>query len=112
MQACFLTRGDLYVPWEKGAATFDRLLIDGDWSVNTGNWMWLSASAYFSQFFRVYSPISFGRKYDKQGAYIRHFLPVLKARRPHAVRVSGCMRRAAGWGMPASRVVCLSMCMA
>ena len=30
------------------------------------------------QFFRVYSPISFGRKYDKEGAYIRHFLPVLK----------------------------------
>ena len=80
MQACFLTRGDLYVPWEKGAATFDRLLIDADWSVNTGNWMWLSASAYFAQYFRVYSPISFGRKYDKQGAYVRHFLPVLKVR--------------------------------
>ena len=29
--ACFLTRGDLYVSWEKGRDTFDRLLIDGDW---------------------------------------------------------------------------------
>lgn len=24
-----------------------------------GNWMWLSASAYFYQFFRVYSPVAF-----------------------------------------------------
>lgn len=29
--ACFLTRGDLYVSWERGRDTFDRLLIDGDW---------------------------------------------------------------------------------
>lgn len=40
--------------------------------------MWLSASAFFSQYFRVYSPVSFGKQYDKDGAFIRHFLPVLK----------------------------------
>ena len=73
-----MTRGDLYLPWELGRDTFDRLLIDDDFFVNNGNWMWLSASAFFSQFFRVYSPITFGKKYDKQGKYIRHFLPVLK----------------------------------
>ncbi|KAK9790587.1 hypothetical protein WJX73_008051 [Symbiochloris irregularis] len=76
--ACFLTRGDLYVSWTLGRDTFDRLLIDGDHFVNNGNWMWLSASAFFSQFFRVYSPITFGKKYDKQGKFIKHFLPVLK----------------------------------
>ena len=79
-QACFLTRGDLYIAWTLGRDTFDRLLIDDDFFVNNGNWMWLSASAFFSQFFRVYSPITFGKKYDKQGKYIRHFLPVLKVR--------------------------------
>ncbi len=26
--ACFLTRGDLYVSWEKGMAVFEELLID------------------------------------------------------------------------------------
>lgn len=31
-----------------------------------------------SQFFRVYSPISFGKQYDKEGAFIRRFLPVLR----------------------------------
>ena len=78
LQACFLTRGDLYVSWEKGRDTFDRLLVDADYFVNNGNWMWLSASAFFSQFFRVYSPESYGKKYDKSGEYVRHYLPALK----------------------------------
>lgn len=78
MQACFLTRGDLYVSWERGRDTFDRLLIDGDPSINSGNWMWLAASSFFYQYFRVYSPITFGKKYDPEGKYVKHFLPVLK----------------------------------
>lgn len=79
--ACFLTRGDLFQPWEAGAAVFDRLLLDADPALNAGNWMWLSASAFFHQYFRVYSPVSFAVKYDRGGAYVRHYLPVL-ARMP------------------------------
>ena len=26
--ACFLTRGDLYLSWEDGAAVFEELLVD------------------------------------------------------------------------------------
>ena len=40
--------------------------------------MWLSASAFFSQYFRVYSPESFAAKYDKEGEYVKHFLPQLR----------------------------------
>ena len=80
LQACFLTRGDLYVSWEKGRDVFDRLLIDGDPAINSGNWMWLSASSFFYQYFRVYSPITYGKKYDPEGKFVRHFLPVLKVR--------------------------------
>lgn len=76
--ACFLTRGDLWCSWEAGQAVFDKYLIDADWSLNAANWQWLSASTFFSQYFRVYSPISFGKQYDKDGAFIRHYLPVLK----------------------------------
>ena len=43
-----------------------------------GNWMWLSASCYFHQFFRVYSPVSFGKKTDKNGDYIRKWIPKLR----------------------------------
>lgn len=50
-----MCRGDLYLSWERGRDTFDRLLIDGDHFINNGNWQWLSCSAFFSQFFRVTS---------------------------------------------------------
>uniref|UniRef100_A0A7S3R4Y9 Photolyase/cryptochrome alpha/beta domain-containing protein n=1 Tax=Dunaliella tertiolecta TaxID=3047 RepID=A0A7S3R4Y9_DUNTE len=76
--ACFLTRGDLYLSWESGKEVFEELLLDADYFINAANWMWLSASAFFAQYFRVYSPVVFGKKYDKEGAYIRKFLPVLK----------------------------------
>ena len=76
--ACFLTRGDLYCPWTAGRDVFDRLLIDDDWSLNNANWMWLSASAFFYQYHRVYSPITFGKKYDPDGAFVRKFVPELK----------------------------------
>jgi FAD binding domain of DNA photolyase len=29
-----------------------RLLIDGDHFINNGNWMWLSCSAFFNQYYR------------------------------------------------------------
>jgi hypothetical protein len=38
-----------FVYWEKGRDVFDRLLIDADWAINNGNWLWLSASAFFHQ---------------------------------------------------------------
>ncbi|XP_010545789.1 PREDICTED: (6-4)DNA photolyase isoform X2 [Tarenaya hassleriana] len=76
--ACFLTRGDLFIHWENGRDVFERLLIDSDWAINNGNWMWLSCSSFFYQYNRIYSPITFGKKYDPDGKYIRHFLPVLK----------------------------------
>ncbi|XP_035828705.1 cryptochrome-1 [Aplysia californica] len=76
--ACFLTRGDLWVSWEQGMKVFEELLLDADWSLNAGNWMWLSASAFFHQYFRVYSPVAFGKKTDPNGDYLRKYLPVLK----------------------------------
>lgn len=49
-----------------------------DYSLNAANWQWLSASAFFHQYWRVYSPIEFGKKTDKNGDFIRKYLPVLK----------------------------------
>merc|ERR1712079_408607 len=76
--ACFLTRGDLWISWEEGQAVFEELLLDADWSLNAGNWMWLSASAFFHQYYRVYSPVAFGKKTDPLGNYIRKYVPILK----------------------------------
>ncbi|KAJ9055125.1 (6-4)DNA photolyase [Entomophthora muscae] len=76
--ACFLTRGNLYISWERGAEVFEELLLDADWSLNSANWLWLSASAFFTQYFRVYSPIVFPKKTDPDGNYVRHWIPALK----------------------------------
>nr|AGH88839.1 cryptochrome [Ceratosolen solmsi] len=76
--ACFLTRGDLWISWEEGMKVFDELLLDADWSINAGMWMWLSCSSFFQQFFHCYCPVRFGRKADPNGDYIRRYLPVLK----------------------------------
>ncbi|GAB9470427.1 hypothetical protein Gpo141_00007672 [Globisporangium polare] len=76
--ACFLTRGDLYISWVRGLEVFQERLIDHDWCINAGNWLWLSSSAFFSAYFRVYSPSTFGKKWDPEGKYIRKYLPQLK----------------------------------
>lgn len=76
--ACFLTRGDLYQSWEKGAKVFEELLLDGDYNLNRGNWMWVSTSAFFHQYNRIFNPINYGKQYDKNGEFIRHFIPQLR----------------------------------
>ncbi|XP_066556642.1 cryptochrome-2 isoform X2 [Amia ocellicauda] len=76
--ACFLTRGDLWISWESGMRVFEELLLDADFSVNAGSWMWLSCSAFFQQFFHCYCPVGFGRRTDPTGDYIRRYIPKLK----------------------------------
>ena len=61
-----------------GMKVFEEYLLDQDWSLNAGNWMWLSASAFFHQYYRVYSPVAFGKKTDPSGDYIKKYLPILK----------------------------------
>ena len=40
--------------------------------------MWLSCTAFFAQFYRCYSPIAFGKKWDPEGNYIRKYVPELE----------------------------------
>lgn len=52
--------------------------MDADYALNGFNWLWLSCSGFFYQYFRCYSPVAFQKKNDKSGAYIRKWLPQLK----------------------------------
>ena len=55
--SCFLTRGQLWQNWKFGRDVFDRKLLDSDWALNNGNWLWLSGVAPFSMpYFRLYNP--------------------------------------------------------
>ena len=75
--AAFLTRGQCWISWERGAEIFDEYLIDWDPCSNPGNWMWLSCSAFFTQYFRLYGLVSFPSKYDKTGSLVRKYCPEL-----------------------------------
>ena len=75
--ACFLTRGGCYISWERGASVFEEWLIDHEVACNIGNWQWLSCTAFFAQFYRCYSPIAFPRKWDKEGKFVKHWIPEL-----------------------------------
>ncbi|KAF2232950.1 cryptochrome-2 [Viridothelium virens] len=73
--ACFLTRGGCYVSWERGASVFEEWLIDHEVACNIGNWQWLSCTAFYAQFYRCYSPVAFPRKWDKEGRFVRKWVP-------------------------------------
>lgn len=75
--ACFLTRGGCYIDWERGADVFAEWLIDHEVACNAGNWQWLSCTAFFSQFFRCYSPIAFPKKWDPEGTFVKKYVPEL-----------------------------------
>ncbi|KAF2161709.1 hypothetical protein M409DRAFT_69523 [Zasmidium cellare ATCC 36951] len=76
--ACFLTRGGAYISWERGAEVFEELLIDHETACNVGNWQWLSCTAFYAQFYRCYSPVAFGKKWDPEGRFVRRYVPELK----------------------------------
>ncbi|GMF10310.1 unnamed protein product [Phytophthora lilii] len=76
--ACFLTRGVLYISWLRGAVYFQEKLIDMDWPVNVGNWLWVSASCFFSNYRRVASPSTFPQRWDQHGHFIRKYIPALR----------------------------------
>ncbi|XP_042235511.1 cryptochrome-1-like isoform X2 [Homarus americanus] len=77
--ACFLTRGDLWISWEAGLKVFYKYLIDADWSVSAGNWMWVSSSAFERQLdcSTCICPVNYGRRVEPTGDYIRRYVPEL-----------------------------------
>ena len=76
--ACFLTRGGCYIDWERGLEVFEEWLLDHEPACNAGNWQWLSCTAFYAQYYRCYSPIAFPQKTDKEGAFVRRYVPELK----------------------------------
>jgi cryptochrome len=70
----------LYKPpiCNSGSHWESRLFTDHEKASNAGNWQWLSCTAFFSQFFRVYSPVAFPQKWDKEGLFVRRYVPELE----------------------------------
>ena len=64
----FLTRGDLWLSWEHGLKFFLNYMIDADWAVCAGNWMWVSSSAFekaLNTGFRL-DPSKYGKEIERE----------------------------------------------
>jgi cryptochrome len=57
---------------------FEEWLIDHETACNAGNWQWLSCTAFYAQYYKCYSPIAFPQKWDKEGEFVRKYVPELK----------------------------------
>ena len=77
--ATFLTK-DLLVDWRVGEAHFMRSLVDGDVASNNGGWQWSASSGTDPQpYFRIFNPVTQGRRHDPDGTYVRRWVPELAA---------------------------------
>lgn len=75
--ASFLCK-HLLLPYAWGEAHYMKYLTDGDWAVNNGNWQWSAGCGADAQpYFRVFNPMTQGKKFDTQGAYVRRYVPEL-----------------------------------
>lgn len=77
--ASFLTK-DLLLPWQRGADWFWDTLVDADLASNSLGWQWAAGSgADAAPFFRIFNPVSQGEKFDKEGRYVRQWVPEVAA---------------------------------
>jgi deoxyribodipyrimidine photo-lyase len=75
--ASFLTK-HLLVDWRLGEAYFAAKLLDFDLAANNGGWQWAAGTGCdAAPYFRIFNPTSQTEKFDKNFAYIRHWVPEL-----------------------------------
>ena len=98
--ASFLVK-DLLIDWRWGERWFMRRLVDGDPAANNGGWQWSAGTGTdAAPYFRVFNPVTQGRKFDPEGDYVRRWLPALAGMPSEAVhepwRLSVAEQHAAG----------------
>ncbi|MEO6690107.1 MAG: deoxyribodipyrimidine photo-lyase [Dokdonella sp.] len=77
--ASFLTK-NLRQHWLHGARWFWDTLVDADLANNTQGWQWTAGSgADAAPYFRIFNPVTQGERFDKNGDYVRRWVPELRA---------------------------------
>jgi deoxyribodipyrimidine photo-lyase len=76
--AMFFTKNMLH-DWRLGEAYFMQNLIDGDFPSNNGGWQWSSSTGTdAAPYFRIFNPITQSTNFDKEGLFIKKYVPELK----------------------------------
>ena len=75
--ASFLVK-HLRIHWREGEAWFWDTLVDADAANNAAGWQWVAGSgADAAPYFRIFNPITQGKRFDPNGAYVRRWCPEL-----------------------------------
>lgn len=73
--ASFLIK-NLLLPWQEGEAWFWDTLVDADLASNAASWQWVAGcGADAAPYFRIFNPVTQGKTYDPDGAYVRRWIP-------------------------------------
>jgi len=76
--ASFLVK-HLRIHWKHGESWFWDTLVDADLANNAASWQWVTGSgADAAPYFRIFNPMTQGRKFDPDGLYVRKWCPELK----------------------------------
>ena len=77
--AMYLTK-NLLIDWRKGEKYFMNKLIDGDFASNNGGWQWSASTGVdAAPYFRIFNPITQSEKFDKEGKFIKKWIPEIAA---------------------------------
>ncbi len=77
LTASFLVK-DLGVDWRWGERYFADRLNDFDLAANNGGWQWCASTGCDAQpWFRMFNPVTQGRRVDPDGQFVRRYVPEL-----------------------------------
>ena len=69
----------LLLNWTEGEKHFRNCLLDFNEANNVSGWQWVAGcGADAAPYFRIFNPILQGEKFDKEGNYVRKWVPELK----------------------------------
>ncbi len=69
----------LLINWKDGEKYFKNCLLDYSQANNVAGWQWVAGSgADAAPYFRIFNPILQGEKFDKDGDYVKKWIPELK----------------------------------
>ncbi len=83
--ASFLVK-HLHVDWRLGEKYFAKKLLDFELSSNNGNWQWAAGTGVdAAPYFRIFNPVTQGKKFDPEAEYIKRWVPELREASPRAI---------------------------
>ncbi|MGB3215554.1 MAG: FAD-binding domain-containing protein, partial [Alphaproteobacteria bacterium] len=67
---------NMRIDWREGERWFWDCLVDADLANNAASWQWVAGcGADAAPYFRIFNPVTQGKKFDPEGVYVRTYVP-------------------------------------